>query len=163
MASVPKLIACLGDADPQVRAAAAAGLGELLKAVRLSERTATEALGSAQQYATHVRAALEPLLALVRDSQYRVRHAACIAIGQEGFADDRVVALLLRSLQDGTVNRPTVAAALSGLGTPGIDALRRIVQEPAKHSVQVSRLLMCCSDLGLLIRNDRSAWLPFPD
>lgn len=60
------------------------------------------------------------LLDLLKDNYYKVRNAACIAIGNMGSSmADIALPLLLKCLRDGSINKLTICEAMIKLGQAG--------------------------------------------
>jgi HEAT repeat protein len=132
--AVPGLLAALGDANADVREAAAAALGEigapavpgLLAALRDADADVREAAAKALGEIGDA-AAVPGLLAALGDAEANVREAAAKALGQIG--DAAAVPGLLAALRDADADVRRAAAALGEIGdaaaVPGLLAALR--------------------------------------
>jgi len=119
------LIKSLSDPEPQVRAMAAWAVGML---------------------GPNIGPKAKKLIDCLKDSYWKVRNAACVAIGNVGicFAED-AFPMLTRVLRDGTINKLSVCETIVKLGVTGeqilIDILRTVQSSNYKVKTAVVEAL----------------------
>ena len=115
-----QIIRCLSDQEPQVRAMAAWAVGMMGPNIGIKAKK---------------------LIDCLKDSYWKVRNAACVALGNVGmsFAED-AFPMLTRVLRDGTINKLSVCETIVKLGVTGeqilIDILRTV--QSSNHKVKTA-------------------------